>query len=265
MLPTDLAKRYLQLLGAEQKKPSLGALRELVAAHVVRVPCENVSTLYHRVREGLLGLPDLDRHLDGIERHNVGGVCYTLNHYFGRLLSHIGYDVTSCADAASIVALEGREYLVDVGHAAPLLDPLPLDLASDYVLAWGRDRLALRPRTREGCPRVEFYHSGRLELAYSVDPAMRSVEFSRSMATRNRCDQPFSPTDVALARFFPRGRSVAIRDLALIESAGTRSRVRPIGGCEGLARAIEQYFEIPARIVEEALAPLDRTQLRKTG
>jgi arylamine N-acetyltransferase len=50
----------------------------------------------------------------------------------------------------NIVTLDGRPYLADVGYAAPFLAPLPLDLAQDQEIAWGRERYVLKPRDAAG-------------------------------------------------------------------------------------------------------------------
>ena len=66
-------------LGVPRREPGPAALDELVAAHVTRVPFENVSKLYRLRRLGLAGLPPLDVFLDGIERYRLGGTCYSNN------------------------------------------------------------------------------------------------------------------------------------------------------------------------------------------
>ena len=81
-----LASRYLRLLGVPRREPTLAALRELVAAQLQRVPFENVSKLYRFRRSGFRGIPDLERHLDDIERLHCGGTCYANNYHLHRLL-----------------------------------------------------------------------------------------------------------------------------------------------------------------------------------
>lgn len=80
-MPSDLLERYLNLLGVQRRKPSLDALCELVQAHLMRVPFENISKLYYKKHQGLRGLRSLELFLDGIERFHFGGTCYTNNYY----------------------------------------------------------------------------------------------------------------------------------------------------------------------------------------
>jgi arylamine N-acetyltransferase len=48
--------------------------------------------------------------------------------------------------ALNIITIEGREYLADTGYPAPLLEPIPRDLATDYETTLGRDRYVLKPQ-----------------------------------------------------------------------------------------------------------------------
>jgi len=78
-LPEELRARYLAILRVAAREPSLEALRELLAAHLVRIPFENISKLYYRKRLGLMNLPDIHLYLEGIEKRDFGGTCYSNN------------------------------------------------------------------------------------------------------------------------------------------------------------------------------------------
>jgi N-acetyltransferase len=148
-----LLDRYLQLLGVPRKEPGLEALSELVFAHLTRVPFENISKLYRWKRQGQTTLPVLPQFLEGIEQCHFGGTCYSNNFHFYTLLAELEYDVKLCAadmstpdvHMVSVVRIDGHEYLVDAGYAAPFLSPMPLDLSEDYVLHLGRDQYLLKP------------------------------------------------------------------------------------------------------------------------
>ncbi len=251
--------RYLGLLGVSRKPPSLNALTELVAAHVTRVPFENISKLYRRML-GITGLPDIGMFLDGIERYNFGGTCYANNFYLYALLASLGYDVKLCgADMrspdvhmVSMVVVEGREYLVDAGYAAPFLSPLPRDLEHDYVIALGRDRYVLRPKDAKGYSRVELHREGTVRHDYVAKPAARRIaDFEQVIADSFRPSATFLNA-VLLARFFPE-RSIVIHNLSVIESHRAASVVRRLRHRGELPRAIEEHFGIPARIAAEAI------------
>ena len=92
-----LLGRYLRALGVARRNPTLEALDELVAAHLARIPFENVSKLYYRRHYGLTGIPDIERFLNGVEQYHFGGTCYTNNSHFFHLLASLGYDVKLCA------------------------------------------------------------------------------------------------------------------------------------------------------------------------
>lgn len=95
-LDDRLAQRYLGLLRLAAKQPDRVALSELVAAHLMRVPFENISKL-HRKRQGFAGVPDARTFLDGMEQYHFGGTCYANNFHLYTLLASLGYEVKLCA------------------------------------------------------------------------------------------------------------------------------------------------------------------------
>jgi len=296
-LDRRLLAQYLDILGVGLKAPSRAALAELVAAHLTRVPFENISKLYYRKHLGLTNLPPIQQYLDGIAENHFGGTCYSNNYYFYRLLVSLGYDAKLCAadmsapavHALSMVRVEGREYLVDTGYAAPFLSPLPRDLKTDFVVELGRDRYVLKPQDEHGCSRLELYRNGALKHGYLARPEARRIEdFNRVIAESFRPDATFL-NSLLLARFFPGlppqqtktglagdpglppqqaktglagdpGRSVVIHNFSLIESSiehqGT-SAICQLRTKDELISAIEERFRMPRHIVAEALAGLD--------
>jgi arylamine N-acetyltransferase len=262
-MPREQLARYLDLLGIRRRPPGLAALRELVRAHLTRVPFENISKLYYRKHLGLHGLPGLERFLDGIDRFHFGGTCYTNNFYCYQLLANLGYEVMLCGAAmvepdvhlVSLVRVAGREYLVDVGYAAPFLAPLPCDRNDDHVLVLGRDRYVLKPRDDRGRTRMELYRDGALRHAYVVKPVPREIgEFEAVIAASFRPESTFMKA-LLLARFFP-DRSLVIHNLSVIESRGERATVRRLSDRNELAAAVEDGFGIPAEITADVVKEL---------
>jgi len=92
----NLLRQYLSLLGVSRRPPSFHALRELVAAHVTRIPFENISKLHYHRHLGLHELPPLPLYLEGIERYHFGGTCYPNNFYLYSLLASLDYEVKLC-------------------------------------------------------------------------------------------------------------------------------------------------------------------------
>jgi arylamine N-acetyltransferase len=266
-LPEEVVDRYLAILGVARREPSLAALRELVAAHLTRIPFENISKLYYRKRLGLVNLPPIRLYLDGIDKYHFGGTCYSNNYYFHLLLRSLGYEAKLCAadmktpqvHALNLIKIEGREYLVDTGYAAPLLEPIPRDLAVDYETRLGRDRYVLKPQDANGCSRLELYRDGVLRHGYLAKPEPRKIEdFSKVIAASFAADATFL-NSVLLVRFYP-GRSVLIHNLTLVESEGDRSTVHELAYRDELIAAIEQRFGIARKIVREAVGQLGNLQ-----
>ena len=266
-LPEDITARYLAVLEVARKDPSLEALRDLVVAHLTRIPFENISKLYYRKRFGLVGLPDIHLYLQGVEKHHFGGTCYSNNYYFHLLLRSLGYEARLCAadmnapavHALNMIRIDGREYLADTGYAAPLLAPIPRDLETDFEIRWGRDRYVLKPQDANGCSRLELYRDGALRHGYLAKPEPRQIEdFSKVIAESFSANATFL-NSILLARFYP-GHSVVIHNLTLIESDKDKPKIDVLANREDLVAAIEQHFGIPQDIVEEAVSGLGALQ-----
>jgi len=259
-LPQDLIARYLAILQVARADPGLGALRDLVAAHLTRIPFENISKLYYRKHLGLLDLPQIDLYLEGIEKHHFGGTCYSNNYYFHLLLRSLGYEARLCAadmntpavHAVNMITIDRREYLADTGYAAPLLEPIPRDLQTDYEIRFGRDRYVLKPQDENGCSRLELYRDGALRHGYLARPAARKIaDFSKVIAASFSANATFV-NSILLARFYPH-RSVVIHNLTLIESDKDKSEVHALANRDELIAAIERHFDMPQDIVSEAV------------
>ena len=259
-MPSDLLERYLNLLGVQRRKPSFDALRELVQAHLLRVPFENVSKLYYKKHQNLRGLPNLELFLDGIEQFHFGGTCYTNNYYLYQLLANLGYQIKLCgADMSnpdvhlvSVVTVEKREYLIDAGYAAPFLTPMPRGLTTDYIIVLGRDRYVLKPQDAKGRSRMELYRDGNLKHGYLAKPVSRQIqEFDHVIVDSYRAGATFMNA-LLLVRFFP-NRSLVIHNLTVIESQGTVSNTRTLASQDELGQVVYEYFAIPKEFTEDAL------------
>lgn len=262
-LTPELVRRYLSALGVSPQKPSLEALQELVAVHLIRVPFENISKLYNRKHHDLTSLAPIELYLDGIERYHFGGTCYSNNFHFYTLLSALGYDVKLCgADMTDpdvhlvvIATLDEHEYLVDTGYGAPFLTPLPRDLGTDYVITMGRDRYVLKPQDSSGRSRLEMYRDGQPQHGYHVKPAPRRIEeFAPVIADSFRPTATFLNA-LLLVRFYP-GRALMIHNLTLVESQGTESSIHQVSGRAALIAKIVERFGMPRSIVAETVGEL---------
>jgi arylamine N-acetyltransferase len=260
-LNNELLEKYISILGVPKRRPSATALTELVSAHLTRVPFENVSKLYYWKGMGLKTIPDINTYLAGIERYHFGGTCYSNNYYFYMLLANLGYAARLCgadmnnpdAHMASIVEIEGREFLVDVGYAAPFLLPLPRDSKEDFVIALGHDRYVLKPQDAKGRSRLELYRDGVLKHGYLAKPEFKTID-DFSIADSFSEDATFMNA-LLLARFFP-DRSIVIHNLTVVESKESKSNSYSLRDRDELGKAVEDLFSIPKHIVMDAASEL---------
>jgi arylamine N-acetyltransferase len=259
-LSETLIRRYLAILGVVQRECSLDALNELVAAHLMRIPFENLSSLYRFRKFGMKGIPDIETFLDGIEQYHFGGVCFASNVHFYSLLQGLGYDARPCeADIRTVnmhlvivVSLENRDYLIDMGYGAPFSSAMPLDLPDDFVIALPRAEYRLKPRDPAGRSRMEFRQGGAMKGFYVVKPEPVLVEdFSRRITAAFRTDAPFQNL-LLMARFWP-SRCRVIHNLSVLDSSTEGMTIKTLSGRDDLVRCIEDSFEIPSPIVATAV------------
>jgi arylamine N-acetyltransferase len=266
ILSSTLIDRYLTLLGVLKREPSFDALCEIVRAHALQVPFENISKIFYMKHQNLHCLPSLELYLEGIQKFHFGGTCYANNYYLYQLLANLGYQITLCgADMldpdvhmVSMVTVENREYLIDVGYAAPFLNPLPRDLTEDYCITLGRDRYVLKPKDIRGNSYMELHRDGSLKHGYMAKIKPRQIqEFEPIILDSFREDSTFMNA-LLLARFFPK-RSILIHNMTLIYSQGTTSNIRIMANQRELVHLIHKKFGIPRELVQEVL---DEMELR---
>lgn len=259
-----LLKRYLRLLGISVLRPDYETLASLIRAHLWRVPFENISKLYYRRRLGLRSLPALELFLDGIEHFGAGGTCYSTNYYFKLLLDGLGYDVILCAadmsapdvHLVSMVTLDGRQYLVDVGYGAPFLDPLPRDSEADHEIRLGRERYLLKPSDHEGRSMMEMYLGERLVHQYVAKPESRSIHEFEQVIRDSHSDEAAFMTRIVLSRYSAT-RSVVIRDLSVTETDCHGQKLRTLTGREELEYEVQTQFGIPMHVTRAAIDELE--------
>jgi arylamine N-acetyltransferase len=263
----EIYSRYLALLHLPILQPSLENLTRLVQAQLMRVPFENISKLYRLKHNGLREIPCFEQHLEGIERFNFGGTCYANNYYFNRLLDYLGYDIKLCgADMAnpdvhivSIVRLDGREYIVDVGYGAPFYTPMPRDLSEDFAINFGDDRYVIKPQDESGRSRLDLYRGGQLKHGYIVNPIPREIEYFTEMTADSYRPQATFTNALLLVRFFE-NRSIVIHNYNLIESELIGFRTTKISDRDELLNLVGKHFGIPPEIITEAISMIGESK-----
>lgn len=264
---STLNGKLAELIGIEKTEPSLANLSRVVECFMCRVPFENISKIFYYRRNRKKQIPDFSTYLNGIERYHFGGTCYTNNCYLNGLLRYFGYDADLCgADMenpdvhlVNIVKIEEREFLVDSGYAAPFLKPLPRDLDEKYIVEFGPDRYVLNPQDSQGNSRVDLYRKGELAHGYTAKPIPRKIEYFKPAIEHSYSDEGVFLNSILMVRFY-NNRSVAIRNLSVIESNGTDYNITKLKSKDELPETISNYFGIPEHISAEAIDSIDELQ-----
>jgi len=257
--------RYLRILGVQKKEVSFDSLGELITAHLARIPFENISKLYYFKREDRIYFPGPHRYLEGIEKNHFGGTCYTNNYYFNLLLKYLGYDVRLCgADMSepdvhivSMVNLDGREYIVDVGYAAPFYRPLPRDPNSDHEISLGKMKYIVKPRNGEDKTRVERYYDGELLHGYTAKPIEREIDFF-APAIEDSFSKASTFMNNILLVSYGKNSCIRLENMKLISASGGSETVKILGNAGEAAKKIEELFGIPEEISLEAFASIGK-------
>ncbi|WP_431223196.1 arylamine N-acetyltransferase family protein [Serratia sp. L9] len=140
-------QRYLQHIHfAGTPKANLHTLEQLHRCHMLAVPFENLSIIYH---QGIHLTPAAL--FSKIVEHNRGGFCYELNRIFALLLQQIGFQVSFISgeirardgtfgppfDHMALVVTLDQPYLVDVGFGDAFLTPLKIITSEQQPQASG--------------------------------------------------------------------------------------------------------------------------------
>jgi N-hydroxyarylamine O-acetyltransferase len=150
---TDAYLRRLGIGPADRPvEPTAQALRDLHLCHLRSVPFENLSI--HLGEEIVLAE---DRLLEKVVGRRRGGFCYELNGAFAALLDALGFEVALLAArvhagegrlgipydhlALRVRAVDGREWLADVGFGAHSHYPLAFEEGSEQQDPGGSFRI----------------------------------------------------------------------------------------------------------------------------
>jgi N-hydroxyarylamine O-acetyltransferase len=124
---------YLERINQPRVTPSADSLRSLHRAHVLAIPFENIDVILG-THPGI-GLSAIQSKL---VRRRRGGYCYEHTLLFGAALERLGFEVERRVarvqphksgprtHALLKVAVDGQEFLADVGFGAGQLYPTPL-------------------------------------------------------------------------------------------------------------------------------------------
>ena len=253
-----LFDKYLHLLEIKKSPPTFSLLRKIVKAHLIKVPFENISKLLYK-KQGMNHIPGLGLFLEGIEKYNFGGTCYTNNSYLFSLLKHLGFNIRLCgADMKnpdvhliSMVSIDNREYIIDGGYAAPFFEPLPRDLDYDFIISYGYEKYIVKPKDEMGRTTVQQYYKNDLQHWYTAKPEERKIDDFRNVIENSYADDAVFMNAIRITKFSENG-SLALRNLQITEIIGSIISVSEIP-LEIMPNVIQDKFGMPAGKVREAV------------
>ena len=251
-------ERYLKLIGVKQNTPNLELLQRIVRAHLIKIPFENISKLISK-KEGMKSIPDLSNFLEGIEKYNFGGTCYTNNYYLYSLLKYLGYAIKLCgADMKnpdvhllSIVKIENHEYIVDVGYAAPFYEPLPISLTNEHKVNFGNESYIVKPKDDLGRVRVEQHSDGKLQHWYTAKPESRSIKEFKKVIEDSYSDEATFMNAVRITKFLENG-SLVLKNFDLTTIKGNKYSTTKVA-LNDLPHIIQRNFSIPSIVAKDAI------------
>lgn len=253
--------RYLDALRISKSKPSLAALTKIIKAHLMYVPFENISKLYYIKNFDIKSIPDFEQYVDGLSKYNFGGTCYSNNYYLNKLLGYLGYNVRLCGTdmtnpdvhLVNIVEINNKDYLVDVGYAAPFYNPIPLDLAKNYELTFGSDKYIIKPRDQRNYSELQLIRDGKIKHGYIVKPHPRSItEFEKVIEDSMKSTSTF--LNAVLLVKYGENLSTVIHNFSLIEIENSTVNKVLLKNKEELIDQIYLKFGISKEITRESLS-----------
>jgi arylamine N-acetyltransferase len=175
----------------------------------------------------------------------------------------MGYDAMLCgADMqnpdvhlVNMVTVDGTEFMVDAGYAAPFLEPLPRDLTHDLEIPLGRDRYVLRPKDDRGYSRVDLYRDGELIHGYTAKPIARTIDFFAAEIERSFSSEATFMNSLLAVRQYP-NRSTVIYNMTVIESVGEEYTIISLEDRSEIPERVEEHLAIPGTIVSDAVSQL---------
>ena len=257
-ISNDLFEKYLDLIEVEKKLPTYDFLCKVVKAHLIKIPFENISKLLYK-KQRLNNIPDLKTFIEGIEKYNFGGTCYTNNYYLNRLLDYLGFEIKLCgADMKnpdvhiiSMVKIENKEYIVDVGYAAPFYEPLPRYLQEDFNISFGNEKYIVKPIDEFGRTTIEQHSDGILQHWYTAKPEARNIEEFRSVIEDSYSDDAIFMNAIRITKFTEHG-SLVLKNLYFTETTINSSSTTKVN-LKDIPLLIQENFKMPLNVVKNTI------------
>lgn len=257
-LDADRIDAYLHRLDRPDFQHTVDGLAALQAAHLMAVPFHNLLLLANDGRPfGLQPLLEVvDEAIAG-----VGGNCDRTTPPFTALLQGLGFDAHLATATVrepgdhfvSVVHIDGRRLLSDVGNGHPYLRPWDLDgpVQEQSCLGW---RFRFDPRATAGPTLRRDLGDGVSKTVYVVDPTPRRYEHFAPMVSAHYTQAGFGPflSGLRAARILP-DAVLTLRDDAYARDSRFGRSSRRVAGRDAFAALLVDRFGLPERLVADAV------------
>jgi len=246
---TELSAYFDRIGYAGTPRADLATLQALHRAHALAIPFEDAEVQFGRP-------PGLDPHaaFAKLVTARRGGWCYEQNGLFGLVLSSLGFSVTRLSAGvmrqvrgdfamgthlALKVALDGEDWLTDVGFGASLIAPMPL----------AEGRFGTHPvpgevsRTDDGYLRLSIaIGDNPFSYDFRDEPADEALLADRCAWQGNDGESPFVQ-NLVVQRRLPEGH-VMLRGKVLTRTGLDGAVVRELADARDLVTVLRDDFAL---------------------
>ncbi|WP_346726923.1 arylamine N-acetyltransferase [Bacillus suaedae] len=265
---TDNARKYLDSLDLDLKKPTYDYLKQICVAHLNTFPFENISKLLYFKKHNYTNfeLPSFELFINNHRDFNFGGTCYTLNSNLMILLKGIGF---SCYHVmlgeehmGIIVEIENERFYVDCGAAAPIFKPVNFENDDKNISSFGKDVVNIVPvDSSRNTYNYVRYTNGKQNGKNWVFNSVKETKIEHFNEVMKRANQPNAPFMTILrCQLYQthKHRSVSlVNNKFSIRYSSGEIDLKVLSTPEEISSVLSEEFALPKLPVTEAIEVLE--------
>ena len=206
-------------------------LNQLILAHLAAIPFENLDVC----EDHLIPSLDVEDLFEKIIRHKRGGWCFELNKLFFELLKSCGFEVMTVAiritwmkeqtapllHRATVVTLERKQYICDVGYGGPGPKGLVELSNGEYEIQGEWYRVQMHPSYTDGTAVIEKqYHGAYHEMMRFENKKAEDADYAIMNFYCARSEQSFFSGKPVINLYTAEGNRSLIDQKLIIQKNG---------------------------------------------